>query len=154
MLKFFCLKLHFAHTQQGLQMCCWRHVIAGSSAPILLIQNLFSQNQYEIFSTGKRIIMVGRPEVLSQSVPSFRFRLSVVDQKSLNVSEQNCHGHWSEVWIQRTPKLKCAVYSAAVPLKHICVAKLVKTCLESRVVVLKESQYQCINVDICIWFSQ
>ena len=54
----------FAHTQQGLQMCRWHDVIAGSSAPILLIQNLFSQNQHEIASTAKQIVMVGEPEVL------------------------------------------------------------------------------------------
>ena len=65
--------------------------MAGSSTPISLIQNLFSVNQPEIVSTGKQIVMVGRPEVLSQSLPSFRYRLSVVYQKSLNVSEQNCN---------------------------------------------------------------
>ena len=52
-------------------MCWLRDVIAGSSAPISSIQNLFSQNLHEIASTGKQIIMVGRPEVLSQSLPSF-----------------------------------------------------------------------------------
>ena len=67
-------------------MCRWRDVIAGSSAPISPNQNLFSQNQQEIASTGKQIVVVGRPEVLSQSLPSFRYRLSVVYQKSLNVS--------------------------------------------------------------------
>ena len=85
------------HAQQGLQMCLWRDIIAGSSAPISLIQNLFSQNQYKIASTGKQIIMVGRPEVLSQTLPSSRYRLSVVYQKSLNVSEQNCNVYWSKV---------------------------------------------------------
>ena len=102
------------HAQQGLQMCLWRDIIAGSSAPISLIQNLFSQNQHEIASTGKQIILVGRPGVLSQSLaslPSFRFRLSVVYQKSLNVSEQNCNVYWSKDWIQLTPKLMCAIYS-------------------------------------------
>ena len=68
-------------------MCWWHYFIAGSSAPISLIQNLFSQSQHEIASTGKQIVMVGRPEVLSQSLPSFRYRLSFVYQKSLNVSE-------------------------------------------------------------------
>ena len=86
------LKLHFAHTRGGLQMWWWHDVIAGSSAPISPIQNLRSQTQHEIASTGKQIIMVGRPEVLSQSLPSLRYRLSVVYQKSLNVSEQNCTG--------------------------------------------------------------
>ena len=71
--------------------------IAGSSAPISPIRNLFSQNQHEIASTGKQIFLVGRPEVLSQSLPSFRYRLSVVYQKSLNVSEQNCNIYWSKV---------------------------------------------------------
>ena len=75
----------------------WRDVIAGSSAPISLFQKLFSQNQHEIASTGKQIAMIGRPEVLSQSLPSFRYRLSVVYQKSLNVSEQNCNVYWSKV---------------------------------------------------------
>ena len=77
-------------------------VIAGSSASILPIQNLFSQNQDGIASTGKQIIMVERPEMLSQSLPSFRYRLCclseisrcVVYQKSLNVSEQNCNVYW------------------------------------------------------------
>ena len=103
--KFFRLKLRFVHTRRGLQMCRWRDVIAGSSAPISPIQNIFSQNQQEIASTGKQIIMVGRSEVLSQPLPSFRYRLSVVYQKSLNVSEQNCNVYWSKVWIQLTPKL-------------------------------------------------
>ena len=75
-------------------MCQWHDVMASSSAPISPIQNLFSQNQHEIASTGKQIVMVGRPEVLSQSLPSFRYRLSVVYQKSLNVSEQNCNIYW------------------------------------------------------------
>ena len=80
-------------------MCRWLDVIAGSSAPISPIRNLFSQNknQHEIASTGKQIVMVGRPEVLSQSLPSFRYRLSVVYQKSPNASEQNCHVDWSKV---------------------------------------------------------
>ena len=55
--------------------------------------------------------MVGRPEVLSQSLPSFRHRLSVLYQTSLNVSEQNCNVYWSKVWTQLTSKVKCAVYS-------------------------------------------
>ena len=67
-------------------MCRWSDVIAGSSAHISQNRNLFSQNQHEIASTGKRIVMVGRTEVLSQFLPSFRYRLSVVYQKSLNVS--------------------------------------------------------------------
>ena len=75
----------------------WRDVIAGSSAPISPIRNLFSQNQQEIASTGKQIVMVGRPEVISQSLPSFRYRLSVAYQKSLHVSEQNCNVYWSKV---------------------------------------------------------
>ena len=41
--------------------------------------------------------MVGRPEVLSQSLPSFRYRLPVVYQKALNVSEQNYRVYWSKV---------------------------------------------------------
>ena len=45
----------------------WHDIIAGSSAPISSIQNLLSQNQHKIASAGKQIIMVGRPEVLSQS---------------------------------------------------------------------------------------
>ena len=75
-------------------MSRWRDIIAGSSAPISLIQNLFSQNQHEIARTGKEIVMVGRPEVLSQSLPSFRYRVYVVYQKSLNASEQNCNVYW------------------------------------------------------------
>ena len=62
--------------------------------------------------------MVGRPEVLSQSLPSFRYRLSVV-KKSLNVAEQNCNVYWSKVLIQLTPKLKCGIYSSAVPLSFL-----------------------------------
>ena len=91
-------------------------VISGSFAPISPIQNLFSKNQHKIASTGKQIIMVRRPEVLSQSLPSFRYRLFVVYQQSLNVSEQTCNVYWSKVWIRLTPKLKCALYSAAIPL--------------------------------------
>ena len=78
-------------------MCRWRDVIAGSSAPISPNRNLFSQNQHEIARTGKEIVMVGRPELLSQSLPSFRYRLSFVYQKSLNVSEQTCNVYWSKV---------------------------------------------------------
>ena len=59
-------------------MCRWRDVIAGNFAPISPIRNSFSQNQLEIASTGKEIVMVGRPELLSQSLPNFRYRLSVV----------------------------------------------------------------------------
>ena len=70
-------------------MCRWLDFIAGSSA--------LSQNQQEIASTGKQIVMVGRPEVSSQSLPSFRYRISVVYQKYLNVSEQNCYVYWSKV---------------------------------------------------------
>ena len=106
-----------AHTTR-ISMCCWRDVIAGSSAPISLIQNLFSHNQDEIASTGEQIVMVGRQEVLSQSLPSLRYRLSVVCQKSLNVSEQNCNVYWSKVWIQLTPKLMCTIYSTAIPLRR------------------------------------
>ena len=57
MVKFFGLKLRFAHTRRGLQMCRWRDVVAGSSAPISPIRNLFSQNQHEIASTGKQIVI-------------------------------------------------------------------------------------------------
>ena len=78
-------------------MCRWRDVIAGSSASVSPNRNLFCQNQLEIASTGKQIVMVGRPKVLSQSLPSFRYRLSFVDQKSLNVSEQTCNAYWSKV---------------------------------------------------------
>ena len=51
-------------------MCRWRDAIAGSSAPISPIRNLSSQNQHEIEGTSKQIVMVVRPEVLSQSLPS------------------------------------------------------------------------------------
>ena len=61
-------------------MCQWHDVMASTSAPISPIQNLFSQNQHEIASTGKQIVMVGRPEVLSQSLPSFRYRLSCLPE--------------------------------------------------------------------------
>ena len=75
-------------------MCRWRDVIAGSSAPISPNRNLFSQNQHEIVSIGKQIVVVGRPEVLSQFLPSFRYRLTFVYQKSLNVSEQTWYVYW------------------------------------------------------------
>ena len=78
-------------------MCRWRDVLAGSSTPISPIRNLFYQNQHEIASTGKQIVMVGRPEVLPQSLPSFRYRLSFVNQKSLNVSEQTCNVYLPKV---------------------------------------------------------
>ena len=68
-------------------MCRWRDVTAGSSAPISPNRNSFNQNQHEIAITGKQIVMVGRPEVLSQSLPSFRYRLTFVYQKFLNISE-------------------------------------------------------------------
>ena len=97
-------------------MCRWCDVIAGSAAPISPIQNLSSQNQHEIASTGKQIVMAGRPDVLSQSLPSFRYRLSIVYQKSLDVPEQKSNVYWSKVSIQLTPKLMCAIYSTAVPL--------------------------------------
>ena len=100
-------------------MCRWHYVIAGSSAPILPIWNLFSPNQLEIGSTGEQIVMVGRPELLSQSLLSFRYRLSIIYQRSLNVSEQDCNFYWSKVWIQLTPKLMCAIYSTAVPLSKL-----------------------------------
>ena len=74
-------------------MSRWRDVIAGSSAPISSNRNLFGQNQLEIISNGKQIVMVERPELLSQSLPGFRYRLSVVYQKSINASEQT----WSKV---------------------------------------------------------
>ena len=78
-------------------MCRWYDIIAGSFTASLFIQKLFSPNQQEIASTGKQIVMLGRPEVLSQSLPSSRYRFSVVYQKSVNVSEQNCHVYWSKV---------------------------------------------------------
>ena len=78
-------------------MCRWRDVIAGSSAPISPNRNVFSQNQQEIASTDKQIVTVERPEVLSQSLPSFRYRLSFVYEKSLNVSKQNCNVYWTKV---------------------------------------------------------
>ena len=78
-------------------MCRWRDIIAGSSAPISPIGNLFSQSQDEIASTGKQIVMVGRPEVLSQFLPSFRYIFTAVYQKSLNVSEKNGKVYWSKV---------------------------------------------------------
>ena len=74
-----------AHTTR-IENVSWRDVIAGSSAPISPIRNLCSQNQHETASTGKQIDSVRRPEALSQSLPSFRYRLSVVYRKSLNVS--------------------------------------------------------------------
>ena len=104
------LNLHFAHTRRGWQMCRWRDVIAGRAAPISLIRTLFSQNQHETASTSQPIVIVGIPALLSQSLPSFRYRLSVVYQKS-----QNCYVNWSKVWIQLTAKLMCAIYSTAVP---------------------------------------
>ena len=73
----------------------WCDIIACRSTPISPIWYLFCQNQHKIVSAGKQIIIVGRPEVLSQSLPSFRYRLSVVYQKSLNVLEQNCNVYWS-----------------------------------------------------------
>ena len=100
-------------------MCQWRDVTAGSSAPISPIRNSFSQNQHKIASTGKQIVMVGRPEVLSQSLPSFRYRFSFIYQKSLNVLEQNCNVYRSKVWIQLTPELICAIYSTTAPFSEL-----------------------------------
>ena len=81
---------NFAFTRRGLKMCRWRDVIAGSSTPISPNRHLCSPNQHVTASTGKQLIMVGRPEALSRSLPSFRYRLSVVYKKYLNVSEQDC----------------------------------------------------------------
>ena len=72
-------------------MCRWRDVIASSSASISPIRNLLSQNQHEVASTGKQIVMVERYEALSQFLPSFRYRFSFVYQKSLTISERNCN---------------------------------------------------------------
>ena len=41
---------------------------------------------------------------------------SVVYQKSLTVSEQNCNVYWSKVWMKLTPKLMCAIYRTAIPI--------------------------------------
>ena len=71
-------------------LCLWRDVIAGSTGPISPNPNSCRQNQHELASIGKQMVMVGKPEVLPQSLPSFGYRLSVVYQRSLNVSEQNC----------------------------------------------------------------
>ena len=103
-----------AHTTR-IENVSWRDVIAGSSAPISPIRNLFSQSQLKKASTGKQIVMVWRPEVLSQSLPSLRYRLTFVYQKSLNVSEQTWYVYWPMGWIQLTPKLMCAIYCAAIP---------------------------------------
>ena len=65
------LSSQIARTRRGLQMCRWRDVIAGSSAPISQNRNLFSQNQQKIASTGKQIIMVGRPAVLAHFLSLF-----------------------------------------------------------------------------------
>ena len=82
-----------------------------------MIRNLLNQNLHEIARTGKQNVMVGRPEVLSQSLSSFRYSLSVVYQRSQKVSEQNCNVYWSKVQIQQTSKLMYAIYSTAMPLK-------------------------------------
>ena len=71
--------------------------------------------------------MFGRPEVFSQSLPSFRYRFSVVYRKFINVSEQNCNVYWSKVWIQLTPKLLYAIYSTAVPLKECNYKRVFRT---------------------------
>ena len=52
-----------------------RDVITGRSGPILPIWNIFSQNQHEIPFCIDQIVVVGRPEVLSQSLPSFKYKL-------------------------------------------------------------------------------
>ena len=127
-------------------MCQWCDIIAGSSAPISLIQNLFSQNQHKMANTGKQIFMVGRPEVLSQSLPSFRYRLPFVYRKSLNVSEQNCNVYWSKVWIQLTPKLMCAIYSTAVPLSTIHMYFVVSGCVGSLSYVSLGTLHLCWSV--------
>ena len=111
-------------------MCRWRDVIAGSSAPISPNRNLFGQNQHEIASSDKRIVMVWRPKMLSQSLPSFRYRLFVVYQKSLNVSEQNCNVYWWKVSFQLTPKLKSTIYGTTVPLTQYHTVVTWKACEE------------------------
>ena len=66
------------------------------SVNIIIIIIMIKQEIYKA-STGKQIVMVGRPELLSQFLPSFMYRLSVVHRKYLNVSEQNCNVYWSKV---------------------------------------------------------
>ena len=70
-----------AHTSR-IAMRRWSHVIAGSSAPISPIRNLFSQNQHVIERTGEQIVMVERPEVVSQPLPSFRYKLCCLPELS------------------------------------------------------------------------
>ena len=76
-------------------MCQWHDVMASSSAPISPIQNLFSQNQHEIASTGKQIWLEDLKCYLSLCQVSGTD--SLVYQKSLNVLEQNCNVYWSKV---------------------------------------------------------
>ena len=62
--------------------------------------------------------MVGRPALLSQSLPSFRYRLSLFTS-NLNMYRSRtvmCTGQRFETKL--TPNLMCAIYSTAVPLSH------------------------------------
>ena len=97
---------HHAHShpsQFDHSYICWWHCITALP-PISLIQNLCDQNQSiqcQIACTVKQFMVIGIPEVLSQSLPSFRHKLSVV---YMNLKMQQSRTYWSKVWIQLIPK--------------------------------------------------
>ena len=72
---------------------CWWHCITAVP-PISLIQNLCDQNQCQIACTVKQFMVIGIPEALSQSLPSFRHELSVV---YINLKMQQSRTYWSKV---------------------------------------------------------
>ena len=96
---------------------CWWHCITALP-PISLIQNLCDQNQCQIACTVKQFMVIGIPEVLSQSLPSFRHRLSVVYQKSQNAAEQNLLVKGLNSTDSKIHKL-CAIYNTAIPSTEI-----------------------------------
>ena len=107
-------EIDFAHTWWRLQVCQWRDIIAGSSAPFSPIQNSFSQEQHEIASTGKQIVMVGRPEVLSQSLLCFRYGLCCLPEISKCITAEPC---LLVKGLNATDsKIMCTIYSTAGPL--------------------------------------
>ena len=57
---------------------------------------LLQDQQENIACTVKQIVAVGRPEVLSQSLPRFMYNL-LFTRNIKTASEQNCNGYWSMV---------------------------------------------------------
>ena len=90
--------------------------------------------------------MVGRPEVLSQSLQSFRYRLSVVYQKSLNVWSRTvmCTGQRFEFYLLQ---ILCGLFKYSSPFKHCMVLHTLK-----RVCTMWFSWLLCIQEILVLFF--